>query len=162
MPELMVLFRHGEAADAPSGGMDADRPLTDAGRRQVGVVAAALRRLFPETLPGAVLLPSPLQRAPQTADIMAGALGLPVLGPETALAPDLPPEDMLDTLAGLADERPWLIGHQPQLGRLIRLLTGARLAVGKASATALHPPLIPARATLLWSMPAEALERVGA
>jgi broad specificity phosphatase PhoE len=73
MPTTLVLVRHGETDWNRERRFQghADMPLNDVGRRQAHELAGALRE---ETL-GAVYT-SPLQRASETARIVAAALGL--------------------------------------------------------------------------------------
>jgi phosphohistidine phosphatase len=66
--ELFVL-RHGEAGKSiPSGSSDSKRPLTVTGERELIVISKALRKMGVKL---DVILTSPLQRARQTADIVA-------------------------------------------------------------------------------------------
>jgi len=69
----LVLMRHAQSEPADIDGVDHERPLTDAGRREVLHAAHRLRDQ-PE-LPQRVLF-SPAQRAQQTADLLRAALQL--------------------------------------------------------------------------------------
>jgi len=70
---LCYLVRHGIAADAEQfEGSDFDRPLTDKGRKQMSRVG---KRLAGLELDIKTIVTSPLLRAKQTAEIVAGALG---------------------------------------------------------------------------------------
>lgn len=124
-PESMRIFllRHVEAeARAPSG-RDADRGLTDAGRRRAREVAKALARL--EAGLDAILV-SPYRRARQTAEPFVGACGFGGdVYETTALGPGADPEEVLRELAVLGASNALLVGHQPHLGVLAgRLLLG--------------------------------------
>lgn len=83
-PTVLVLLRHGETALTAerrfSGSGGADPRLSERGRRQAEAVARALAGGSAGTGPGAVeaVVSSPLTRCRQTADVVAGRLGLPV------------------------------------------------------------------------------------
>lgn len=117
----LYIFRHGEAEDFASEGGDDARALTPRGSKAFEQAARFWASFLPETL---VIFTSPLTRARQTAEILSSALrGTPKLQVESLLRPY---EDPSDLIAGLpACQDLVLIGHMPQLGRLIGgLLTG--------------------------------------
>lgn len=119
----IYLLRHGIAEDVGPGTNDAERALTDEGRKR-------LRRASPAwaTLAGPpdVLFTSPLRRAQETADLFAQAVaftGSPRI--EKALVPDAPPAlaaSLLEAEALSGTERVALVGHEPHLGYLLGLL----------------------------------------
>jgi broad specificity phosphatase PhoE len=93
-------IRHGENRANLTGELSClriDYPLTGRGVAQAAEVA---ERLSVETVPAAIYS-SPLRRATQTADIIAGRLGLPVVTLE-----DLRELDVGD-LEGRSDEEAW-------------------------------------------------------
>lgn len=121
----VVLVRHGEAVDGHQAGSDAVRYLTAAGRRTVRQVGGALaeRGIVPTRI-----YTSPLVRAVQTAEILAGAADLdgpvevwpPLAGGTTAQALEI-----LET--GVADqpsETVVLVGHEPSMRTMAGHLTG--------------------------------------
>ncbi len=119
----VFLMRHGEAQAAEEVERDEDRALTDKGEMRLHKACRGLRRLeiFPERL-----FSSPVTRALQTARIIADELGF--TGEVEAveeLAPESPPEDMIEVLKTLKHEQIMLIGHQPFLGQMAALLIGA-------------------------------------
>jgi phosphohistidine phosphatase len=121
---IVHLLRHAEAEDVSPTGRDADRRLTDDGRRRMKAVAKAVSKLDPGY--DAVLV-SPLLRSRQTAEPVADACGF--RGPlvETrALAPNADPMEVLHELARLKPGTALLVGHQPHLGRLFGLLLSGR------------------------------------
>ncbi len=71
----LLLLRHGETAPNRDGLLlgRADPPLTPRGRSQARAAAGAIAALAP-----AVVVSSPLGRARETAEMVAGACGLPV------------------------------------------------------------------------------------
>ncbi|MEN2508720.1 phosphohistidine phosphatase SixA [Stutzerimonas stutzeri] len=106
------LLRHGQAE--PKARTDAQRNLTDVGRREVEGAAAPLQDQSLQ-----VILVSPYQRAQQTAEIVRQALGF--TGPvETVpwLTPDSDPADAMLYLDRRTEQRLLLVTHQPLVGAL--------------------------------------------
>ncbi len=124
--ELLVI-RHGQAMDkeefAKAGTSDDLRPLTSAGMEEMKEVARGLRELVKKI---DLVVPSPLVRAVQTAEIVAAAYDIPVSGPTTALSPDSEPEDFEKWSADFEDaKRIAVVGHEPHLTGIVSwLLTG--------------------------------------
>ncbi|MFI5182434.1 MAG: phosphohistidine phosphatase SixA [Thermoanaerobaculia bacterium] len=119
------LLRHAEAEDASPSGRDADRRLTDAGKKRMRLVAKAIAKMDPKY--DAVLV-SPLVRSRQTAEPVAAACGFRKTLLETkSLLPNADPEAILVELSRLGAASVLLVGHQPHFGRLLgRLATGRR------------------------------------
>jgi phosphohistidine phosphatase len=120
----VYVFRHGIAEDAPPGGRDADRALTDDGRKKVvDVVKAARRSGFAPSL----IISSPYVRAVQTADIAAEVLGYKNEIVQTeALVPFGTPEGVWNELRDYSEEKAILLaGHEPLLSRLVAHLLAA-------------------------------------
>jgi len=114
----VYLVRHGRAVH-PS--RDAGQPLSDAGREEVGTVAARLTELGAS--PGRIEH-SPKARAVETARILADALGSELTG---AARPGLLPNADVDPIAvelDGCDEDVLLVGHMPFMGDLARRLLG--------------------------------------
>jgi phosphohistidine phosphatase len=120
----VLLIRHAKAAAresfAATGVPDASRPLTKKGARKFGEAAAGLRQLVDSI---DVLASSPLKRALQTAQIVAGCYG----GIPIAQARELAPESTAKTaLAWLMTQEGRavvaVVGHEPNLTELIALL----------------------------------------
>jgi phosphohistidine phosphatase len=121
----LYLLRHGLAVETGTAGFeeDATRPLTGKGRRQLRKIAGAIKKLDPDF---DLILSSPLVRAKQTAEIVAGKLKLKKrLKLSNALVPG---GEAAVLLRQLAREKPapkkvMLVGHEPDLTRLVSLLT---------------------------------------
>jgi phosphohistidine phosphatase len=154
----LFLLRHGPAVERGTRGFDNDaaRPLTAKGRRQVRKTAAAMKKLRADF---DLILSSPLLRARQTAEIVAASLKRQRrLKLSNALAPGSPPALLLRQLAREkpAPERLLLVGHEPDLSRLIsRLATGGgqlRLELKKGALCKLEAGELSAGkcATLAW------------
>lgn len=156
----LILVRHAEAEDAPTGGGDDERQLTGHGRK----VAAAMAQGLALCVEGRTLLwTSPLPRARQTAERVAHALEMDIDREHDAIAVgDL---DALHADWRSLARRPdtlILVGHQPHLGLWAERLTGVVLPIKKASAVAMH---LGAEgnlaAKLLWYAHPDALANLG-
>lgn len=159
---ILHLLRHAEAEDVSSSGRDADRRLTDDGRRRTKAVAKAVAKLDP--CYDAILV-SPFVRARQTAEPVAEACGHRKPLVETrALSPNADPVEVLNELARLKPGAALLVGHQPHLGRLFGLLVAGRsdleVPMKKAALAAFDAGSDPSmgRAELKFYLPARLLE----
>jgi phosphohistidine phosphatase len=113
---LILLLRHGQAKSKEE---DPQRGLTEAGRREVSRVAAALRPLFRD--PQAIWH-SGKKRAGETALILAQAVGgAERLGAHSGLDPEDPAAAVAAELRSYSG-RLAVVGHLPHLNRLISLL----------------------------------------
>jgi len=120
----LYLMRHGLAVERGTQGFTDDfaRPLTPKGRRQLRKTAAGMKRLGRDF---DLILSSPLLRAKQTAEIVAAALKLKKqLRYSNALAPGGVVAILLRQLGRVkpAPKKILLVGHEPDLSRLISLL----------------------------------------
>jgi phosphohistidine phosphatase len=107
---------------------DGERPLTAQGIVRARHAAAGLKQLC--SAPTRVLT-SPLTRAQQTAAILREVAGWPRATLCRELAPGAAPEAVLNLLARLRAPRVAVVGHQPELARLL-----ARCLPGEAGGTA--------------------------
>lgn len=155
---ILLLMRHGIAADAGTGGVrrDADRPLTPAGAKKTERTAAGLARLG---LRPDVITTSPLLRARQTAERVAALAGLPAPCVCEALAPGGEPGAFLAWAARRkANDTVLAVGHMPDLAWWASLLlsgtTAAQLTFKKAGVACLvfDGPPAAGTASLLWLM----------
>jgi phosphohistidine phosphatase len=118
---VIWLLRHGDAAD---GSPDAERPLTDKGRKQARVAGEALKTLGVDL---DACLTSPKVRAADTAAIACESLGVePQLEPKLAGGPF----DAEALAAGLGEEV-LLVGHDPDFSMAVHDLTGAQVRMKK-------------------------------
>jgi len=121
-PLRLDLLRHGAASPAGPDG-DSVRPLSPAGRDAIERLAARFAR---EGWRPEALWSSPLERARETAAILAGACPGLEIGILEALAPESEPAQVIaDLVTRGATRHVVLVGHQPLLGRLVAYLTGA-------------------------------------
>ncbi len=156
---LHVYFlRHGVAERRSEWSADDDeRPLTAAGREAVRSAGATLMKLG---FTADAVLTSPLTRARQTAEIVAGELGLQaVLQDEPRLGHGFG----LSQLASiLADNRSAdalvLVGHEPDFSLAIETLTGARVVMKKGGLARVDVDDLDAPSgRLVWLLPPKVL-----
>ena len=150
------LLRHAHAGDpARWHGDDDVRPLSEKGHRQAEQLARLLDRV--DEAPD-LFITSPLTRARETAEIVAGALKVGVVV-DPRLGEPLDVDILADILlaAGPA-ERPCIVGHDPDFSELLGELVGtgaipmrkgslarvdfagADIAVGRGTLRYLVPP----------------------
>ncbi len=116
------LARHGEAIDPDHSSSDHARQLTDLGRRQVGQLTRWLleREEAPE-----LILHSPLVRAWQTAETIAGEVGADVMVmEERLLSPGIQTAGLLRRLSDSGANRIVCVGHQPDMSRCLAEMVG--------------------------------------
>ncbi|MEA2298700.1 MAG: phosphohistidine phosphatase [Solirubrobacteraceae bacterium] len=127
MPRQLWLLRHGAAA--PHGqGPDAERALTEKGRRQSVAAGRSLARLGVEF---EAVYVSPRKRALETAFLAAGELEL---SPHVhqPLHAGFTRQDADQLLAGCgSDARLLLVGHEPDFSQLVFDFTGGRIDLKK-------------------------------
>jgi phosphohistidine phosphatase len=112
----LYLVQHGEAMEKSE---NPDRPLTEAGRKDVASVAELLRNAGVRV---GRIEHSGKPRARETAELLAEAVGK---GAGVHERKDISPNDPADMLAVLlkrADEDLMLVGHLPFMGKLASLL----------------------------------------
>jgi phosphohistidine phosphatase len=118
----IYILRHGIAEDAPPGGSDADRALTQEGKQKLRSVLECARCAG---VSPAVILSSPLRRAIQTAEIAAAVLKVEqALVRTDALAPLGSPERVWSEIRAQDAEELLVAGHEPLLSRVVAFLLG--------------------------------------
>ena len=128
-PTTLYLVRHAIAAERGEDWPDDDkRPLTARGVARFKESINGLSRL---DVAVDEIFTSPLVRAKQTAEILAGGLaGKPTVKVLDALSPGHAPSSILAQLARTARRRRIaLVGHEPGLGELAAHLIGAGRAL---------------------------------
>ncbi len=128
---LLYLIRHGIAHDRGRDGTDFTRELTDEGRDKMRRQARALKRAG---LTPAHLVTSPLDRARQTAELLADVWGVRV-SHESALGLGASPTAYLDAFAA-HEGRVACVGHNPDISYAVHALTGARVQMRKGMVAA--------------------------
>jgi phosphohistidine phosphatase len=125
-PYELYLVRHGLAEERGDAWPDdSKRPLTDEGISRMRKAARGLARLGMSV---EVVLTSPLVRARQTAEILAGALDpRPSLVNVDSLAPDGAYAAVVADLEKHARKtRLALVGHEPMIGEFAARILGSR------------------------------------
>jgi len=118
----LLIVRHATAEDGGPRLRDWDRALTDDGRAEALLVSTTLHLLG--TVPD-VVLSSPLVRARQTAEIVAGELGMDVTLAEELQAGDATLEHVQRLLVRHTVDTAMLVGHEPDLSSLAARLINA-------------------------------------
>lgn len=136
----LLILRHAKSSWADSSQDDWERPLNERGCRDAPRVGEWLRErsVMPD-----VIITSDAVRARTTAQAVAEAAGYPreiVADPSLYLAT---PEDLLDVLNAVRDEMATvlIVGHNPGLEGLVRLLTGEHYGLVTAALVALDVPI---------------------
>ncbi len=151
----IYVLRHGIAEDAPPGGSDAVRALTQEGKKKVRAVLECARRasVHPD-----VILTSPLKRAVETAEIAAAVLGVPGESIRTnALAPSGSPERVWKEIRARQAEGILLAGHEPLLSMVVAFLLGCpalQIRMKKAALVSIEMETkqTQPQGTLLWML----------
>ena len=127
----LYIMRHGPAVDNAPSGLDADRDLTISGRDRVRSVARALDA--DDELP-ANIVASPLARALQTAEMVAGYADAQGKVPHVTVRRELAPGghllSLVQELRGNRLRRVMLVGHEPDLTTLAGALLGRSMERG--------------------------------
>jgi phosphohistidine phosphatase len=143
----LYFMRHGIAVDrADSGSGDRERQLTSKGIKRMNKAAKGLVTL---SLFFDRILTSPLERARQTAKIVAQTLQLENRVEEVEqLSPEQSAQDLLRALVPYSDQKQiLLVGHEPQLSNTISVLlsgtAGAEIRLKKGALCCLEVDGLP-------------------
>lgn len=161
----LYLLRHGIAVARGQGNYpNDDRPLTDEGIDQMQTVSKGIENM---ELTFDVVLTSPLQRAAETARIVARTLHCEdKMEICNALAPGGATKDLLSELNNYKSKASLLlVGHEPDLSALAGTLLGAKgLSIDFKKAGLCNilvseiPPLTPG--TLIWHLTPKQMMRM--
>jgi phosphohistidine phosphatase len=152
----ILLVRHAEAEEIPAADAkaDAQRRLTDKGRKRMGQVVEGLQSIEPEL---DAIATSPLVRAVETAAIIGEAYDVkPIELP--ALSPGSKPTAVLKWLRTRREEVVALVGHEPDMGQLSSWLLARsphsfiQFKKGGIVAIEFVDALAEGKALLRWSM----------
>jgi phosphohistidine phosphatase len=137
----LYLLRHADA-DTPAA-TDEDRWLSEKGEEQAQRVARFCKTH--QILPSLVLT-SPVRRARETAETVAGHLGVEVLTVPW-LACGMNPETALEEISAYRSQSPiMIVGHEPDFSLLVASLLGlpsnSHVHIRKASLTRLDLPTL--------------------
>lgn len=144
-------MRHGMAVNVAGAGADAERPLTEQGRRQVAAVIDRREAVLGDL---EMIITSPYLRTRQTAGIVSERLNFQG---ELLVCDELTPDSNITVLAGLLNKlnpvAALLVTHQPFIGNVLSALVGdSQLrAIEPAWLVALETEAIsPGYADLAW------------
>ncbi len=156
----LYLLRHAHAGDASTWtGPDDTRPLSDKGRTQSERLGRFLAGVG--FVPDAIIS-SPKLRARETAEIVAGHLGLEVTARRRAGRRRWIPRPWTASWPRPGDPvRPILVGHDPDFSELITVLCDAGPVPMRKGALAridVDRPLEPRAGTLRWLVPPDLLK----
>lgn len=122
--KTLYITRHAKAENKSGEGSDFDRPLKEEGKKDALRMAQRLQKM--EVLPDE-LFSSPALRAKNTARILMEEWGYASGHPnELALLYPGVAEEIIQWLPEIPSgtDRTMIVGHQPDLSRLVELLTG--------------------------------------
>jgi phosphohistidine phosphatase len=125
---VIWLLRHGDAE--PHGGDDADRRLTDKGKRQAAHAGKAIVALEIEI---EVCLTSPKVRSLQTAKIVCEELGMEPEIDERLRG------GLVDVREIAAGREALLVGHEPDLSTAVAELTGGKVKLKNGGLAGVEP-----------------------
>lgn len=121
----VVIVRHGKAEPHSPTGSDFDRDLRPRGERQARYLRDRLVEIEP---PIGAVVSSGAVRARRTAEIIASGCGVEATFDDRLLV-DEPVSPVLDLIAERRGSGCLvLVGHNPQCGHLVSVLTGAPMA----------------------------------
>jgi phosphohistidine phosphatase len=131
MARQLWLLRHADAE--PHGTRpDAERQLTERGRRQARVAGVALARMG---VAFGAIIASPKARARETAELTLAQMSEPqreLLELHPPLASGVQAREALELLAGVGADGPLLlVGHEPDLSGIVGELAGGRVDLKK-------------------------------
>ena len=130
---MIWILRHADA-EAGEGKPDADRELTEKGKRQSRDAGRAMKALGVEL---DVCLTSPRVRARETAEIACKEIGVKVEVDDRLAGGDFDP---LELAAGRGEVM--LVGHEPDCSQAVALVTGSRVKMKKGGIAALDDHLL--------------------
>jgi len=141
---------------------DSDRALTEQGKSKMARAAQGLRKIKVDL---DLVLTSPLRRARETAEIVAGQLGGVKIETLDALSPGAEPSAVITALRHHQDLRSIaLVGHEPDLGHLASFLlagspSACHVTFKKGAVACLEGDLADeaTSCSLLWLMPPKML-----
>jgi len=151
----LYILRHAEAE--PTAPTDAERALTPKGLKQARRIARFFKK---QGIKPDLLLTSPMRRCVQTAEFVATETGVD-LGEKDFLACGMKPATAIKMLGRWSEmDTVVLVGHEPDLSRLIDALMGWEksngLRIRKASLTCISfVEFAPGSGLLEFSMPSK-------
>jgi phosphohistidine phosphatase len=160
----LVIVRHAIAEErdafAESGRDDALRPLTADGARKMRRASRGLHEVLPSV---DAIVSSPLVRAKETAEILRREYEMDDVRVADVLEPGTPVRDVANWLAKHDGKVVMIVGHEPQLGRLVTYFVSgidrSSVDLKKGSACLIEFDATPAAGAgrLRWAIPPSVL-----
>jgi phosphohistidine phosphatase len=156
---LLDLLRHADAGDPEAWDRpDAERPLSDKGRKQARRLGDHLAAIG---FRAESIITSPKVRAAQTAELVAHKIdGNVTTDDRLAGSLDI---DVIEAILGDAGEpsEAMLVGHDPDFSELLSVLcaaAGVTIRKGALARIEIERPLQAGRGTLRWLLPPDVLK----
>jgi phosphohistidine phosphatase len=146
---LIYFLRHGEADWPDWKKPDDERPLTEKGKKEMHQVGAFLANL---SVKPDVVLTSPLPRASQTAEIVAGYIDAKCVD-DRLLSPGFGRSELKKLLEKHGGESVMVVGHEPDFSKTVCKLTDARIKLAKAGVALVEVDRGLQCGRLLWLFP---------
>lgn len=134
MGKIVVFIRHTDAQNAPAGGNDADRTLTEKGISDAKKIARSIQPIVKGE--SVRLVCSPLTRAFETATIVGKKLDLSPHREEWVATGKL--SDLQEAIETLKEELLIIVGHEPTLSEWIESVSDVRIPMKKGASCALQ------------------------
>jgi len=134
MGKIVVFIRHTDAQNAPVGGNDADRKLTEKGISDAKKTARSIQPIVKEY--SIRLIFSPMTRTLETAKILGKKLDLAPISEEWVAMGKL--SDLHEAIETLQEEVLIVVGHEPTLSQWIESVSDVRIPMKKGAACALE------------------------
>jgi len=145
----LYFLRHGEADWPDWKKADAERPLTQRGRKEMAKIAEFLKGL---DLDLDQIVTSPFARAKQTAEIVADRLKIK-LQRDLILEPGFDIAGLKRLFRKYPGDNLMIVGHEPDFSTLLSDLTGASLKLSKAGLALVEIDDAKKGGRLLWLFP---------
>jgi phosphohistidine phosphatase len=130
--KTLFLLRHARAANAASGSSDLARNLNERGREQARAVG---KFIIEKRLTVDLALCSPAARARETTDLVVAAAGLSCSVSYDERIYEAGPLRLVEVISEIAEDANavLLVGHNPGMEELLKLLTGRAEHMGTAT-----------------------------
>lgn len=153
----LFFLRHGQANWEEWEHPDQERPLTKKGRKEIELIARALKKLG---VSPAKILTSPLPRALETAEIVAKELKVECVT-SPLLAPGFGLHSLRQILTDDPDQDLMLVGHEPDFSLALAQLTGGTIKMPKAGLARIElQDTTDLRGELIWLIPPKILKEI--
>jgi phosphohistidine phosphatase len=151
----LYFLRHGKADWPDWDRPDAERPLTEKGKKETRKVAKFLAKA---KVAPKLILSSPLPRALQTAEIAARKLDAPLVE-DPALAKKFDKEKLESLLKKYPGDAVMLVGHEPSFSEVVGAITNGAVKMAKSAVACVNVSLTSMSGELLWLVTPKLLKK---